>query len=372
MGGSITLGYIKGIKVAVHWSFFILLAWIAGSKAMDQGALSDVILEVVFVCVIFCCVLLHELGHALTAARYGVRTRDITLLPIGGVASLEKMPEKPIHEFFVAIAGPMVNVVILAILIPFTLYFSGWPKELSSLNLDSESFLLHVSLVNLMLVVFNLIPAFPMDGGRVLRSLLAMRMGRLKATRIASVTGQFFAVAFVIFGFFANPMLILIGVFVFMGAQAEWRTVAQDEAFQDVRVQQLINAHVRVLHPGQPIREAADALLQDYATDFLVTEDGQICGVITRDEIIRAFSDGMMERPLREFMKMDVPRLSPNDGLSTAWSVMRTSGLPLLPVLDNGRLAGIITAENLAEYFALRYAGQRVDAPVSRNAKYKG
>lgn len=361
MGGSITLGHIKGIRVAVHWSFFILLAWIAGAKAMEDGAISGVLLEVVFVCVIFLCVLLHELGHALTAARYGVRTRDITLLPIGGVASLEKMPEKPIQEFFVAIAGPLVNVVILLFLLPFMLYVNGWPDEIATIDLTSDSFLLHVAIVNMMLVAFNLIPAFPMDGGRVLRSLLALRLGRLKATRIAALTGQLFAVGFVIFGFFANPMLILIGVFVFMGAQAEWRAVAQDEAFQDVRVGQLITANFRVLHPTQPVREAADALLQDYATDFLVMEEGVVAGVITRDEIIRAFSEGAMEKPVSDFMRGDIPALSVNDPLSNAWSMMRSSGLPLLPVLANGQLEGIVTSENLAEYFALRWAGKKME-----------
>lgn len=364
MGGSITLGHIKGIRVAVHWSFFILLAWIAGSKAMDQGRPSEVLLEVVFVCVIFFCVLLHELGHALTAARYGIRTRDITLLPIGGVASLEKMPEKPIHEFFVAIAGPLVNVVILLLLLPVTLLLDGWPEDLSSVGLTSDSFLLQISIVNMMLVGFNLIPAFPMDGGRVLRSLLALRLGRMRATRIAAVTGQVFAVGFVIIGFFANPMLILIGVFVFMGAQAEWRAVAQDEAFQDVRVGQLVTIHVRVLHSMQPVKEAADALLQDYATDFLVVDDDRISGVITRDEIIRAFADGAMGKPISDFMRGNIPSLSVNDPLSTAWSMMRSSGLPLLPVLKDGRLTGIVTAENLAEYFALHWAGQKSESPV--------
>lgn len=335
---------------------------------MENGALSGVLLQVVFVCVIFLCVLLHELGHALTAARYGVRTRDITLLPIGGVASLEKMPEKPIHEFFVAIAGPMVNVVILMVLLPITLYLDGWPHELASMELSADSFLLQICIVNMMLVGFNLIPAFPMDGGRVLRSLLALRLGRLKATRIAALTGQVFAVGFVIVGFFANPMLILIGVFVFMGAQAEWRAVAQDEAFHDVRVGQLITAHFRVLHPSQPIREAADVLLQDYATDFLVMEDDRVSGVITRDEIIRAFSGGAMEKPIRDFMRGTIPVLSGNDPLSNAWSMMRSSGLPLLPVVENGQLKGIVTAENLAEYFALQWAGKKmeVDAQSKR------
>jgi Zn-dependent protease/CBS domain-containing protein len=327
---------------------------------MDDGTLSDILLEVAFVCLIFMCVLLHELGHALTAAKYGVRTRDITLLPIGGVANLEKMPEKPLQEFFVAIAGPMVNVVIFLLLFPFILYSNGWPDDLMGIDLSPNSFLLQVAGVNVMLVVFNLIPAFPMDGGRVLRSLLAMRMGRVKATRIAALTGQFFAVGFVIIGFFANPMLILIGVFVFLGAQGEWRAVAQDDAFQDVRVDRLISARFKVLSPTVTVREAADALLQDYATDFLVMEDGLVSGVITRDEIIRAFTDATSDQPIRNFMRIEIPQLTTLDTLSHAWSVMRSSNLPLLPVMDNGKLAGILTSENLAEYFALQWAGQKV------------
>jgi Zn-dependent protease len=208
MKWSFKLTRIAGTDVNIHLTFFLLLAWI-GHTSGATGVL--------FVVLLFGCVLLHEFGHVFAARAFGVRTPDITLYPIGGVARLERMPKKPFQELMVALAGPAVNVVIALFL--FGLIGAG--TVMGALTNPSGSFLVQLAVVNVWLVIFNLIPAFPMDGGRVLRSVLAMRMNRSRATDIAAQVGKVFAVGFGVLGLFYNPMLIFIAIFVYFGATQE-------------------------------------------------------------------------------------------------------------------------------------------------------
>lgn len=205
------LGRFAGIDVRVHATFALLFAWFGLTAWSRTGTLSGVAVGFATIVLLFLCVLLHEYGHALTARRYGIATRDITLLPIGGVAMLERMPEDPRQEIVVALAGPAVNVAIAAVL-----------AGLAALDVRLPGGMVETLLAaNLMLAAFNLLPAFPMDGGRVLRALLAMRFERLAATRAAVRIGQVLALGLGVAGFFGSPLLILIGVFVWFGAQAE-------------------------------------------------------------------------------------------------------------------------------------------------------
>ena len=214
------LGKIAGIPIFIHWSFWILIGWILFANVAGGETIFQAIKGSVFIFAIFGCVLLHELGHALMAKRFGIGTSDITLLPIGGVAKLERMPEKPREEFLVAIAGPLVNVVIAgAIFVGLLLTSQITPPAM--IHLPGAQFMAHLMYVNLALVIFNMLPAFPMDGGRIFRSLLATRMNYVRATDIAAKTGQFMAILFGVLGIFANPMLLFIAVFVYFGAKAE-------------------------------------------------------------------------------------------------------------------------------------------------------
>lgn len=226
MRGAIPLGRLAGIQIYVHWTFALLLIYAGSSGYSDGLNIWQILIGIVFILAVFGCVTLHELGHALAARRYGIATHDIILLPIGGVARLAGMPEKPLHEIVVAVAGPLVNVVI-ALLLQVVLYVTAglWVWQLPY-TAFFESFWLAVLLTNLMLVVFNAIPAFPMDGGRVLRATLAMFMNRPLATRIAATIGQILAVGFAIFGYYNGRYgLILTGMFIFWAAGAESRNV---------------------------------------------------------------------------------------------------------------------------------------------------
>lgn len=222
MGWSVKLFTWGGTAVRMHVTFLLLVAWIAAVQ-WSRGGAQAALAGVVFILVLFACVVLHEFGHIWAARRYGIRTPDVTLLPIGGVAALERMPEKPSQEIVVALAGPAVNLVIAFVLMAaLGLRFSF---EHISLGALQSSFLAQVAIANLALFVFNLIPAFPMDGGRVLRALLAMGLGRARGTQIAAGIGQAMAVGFAILGFMGNPMLILIAVFIFIAARGEARAV---------------------------------------------------------------------------------------------------------------------------------------------------
>ena len=219
MSWSIKFARVAGIDLKIHITFLLFLVWIGftyfsigGAVAARQGVL--------FILLLFACVLLHELGHALTAKGFGIRTTDITLLPIGGVARLERIPNEPKQELLIAIAGPAVNVVI-AVLLIFYLGQRAAMSDFEDIHTPRVTMLSKLASVNIGLVLFNLIPAFPMDGGRILRSILAMRMNYLRATEIAARIGQTLAIAFGIVGFFYNSFLIFIAFFVYMGAQQE-------------------------------------------------------------------------------------------------------------------------------------------------------
>ena len=223
------LGRILGIDVFIHWTFYLLLVWIGGSVLLSSGSLVGAMGQVMLVVCVFACVLAHEYGHALAARRYGIPTEDITLFPIGGVARLRSIPERPLQELVVALAGPAVNVVIAALL-GFVLFV----VEALQFNLGAGLTWMIQSLlgINIALVVFNLLPAFPMDGGRVLRAFLALRMNRVRATDLAASVGKFMAIVFGVLGLFTNPMLILIAVFVYFGAGAEAAQVRAVEQYR--------------------------------------------------------------------------------------------------------------------------------------------
>jgi Zn-dependent protease len=357
MSWSWKLCRLAGIPVYIHWTFVILLAWIVMDSWIRSNDLITGLRGGAFILALFTCVVLHELGHALTARRFGIKTSDITLLPIGGVARLQRMPDRPVQELLVALAGPAVNVVIVAIL--YLIFGIQLPS--SDGNVDhfmNEPMSTKLLEVNLMLAGFNLLPAFPMDGGRVLRALLAMRMPYARATRTAASIGQMTAIGFALLGMFSNPFLLLIALFVWIGAEAEAAQVEERVALKDVPVRQAMLTEYHTLLPDDTLGRAADLLLSGTQHDFPIIADSSngMSGLLTRSDLMAGLARAGREARVSDFAKTEIPSVEAGSPLAAAVTRLREGHGPCLQVIDEGRTVGLLTLENIGEFLMVRAA----------------
>jgi Zn-dependent protease/CBS domain-containing protein len=363
MRWSLKLGEVKGIKVFVHWTFSILLLWVFAMKLGAGEDLGEALEGVGFILALFGCVFLHELGHALAARRYGITTRDITLLPIGGIARLERMPRDPKQELVVALAGPAVNVAIAGLL--FTVLLGIHGSAFVLLNVGGN-FFHQLMWVNMFLVAFNLIPAFPMDGGRVLRALLARAFDYVVATTIAARVGQVLAVVLGVLGLlafnnpaFGSPMLVLIAAFVFFGAQSEAQMVRLVDSIRGVPVHEAMMTRFRALLPEESLRVAAQELVASAQHDFPVIQDDRVVGVLRRADLVRALADGRADTRIGEVMQPTCEVVADNDQLERPYELLKEDRCSSVPVVRDGRLVGLITLENILDWVVLHTALRR-------------
>jgi len=355
MAWSFSIGRLLGTEMRVHVTFFLLLAWL-GFAAWQQGGLAEAVNGVLFILAIFTCVVAHEYGHALMARRYGIRTIDITLLPIGGLARLERMPVEPRQEIAVALAGPAVNLVIAAVLI---LLLDGRfdPAAMGEIQNSTVDFLARLAGINLFLALFNLLPAFPMDGGRVLRALLAMRLPRTVATKYASLAGQAFAFLLGFLGLAnGNPLLVFIAIFVYVAATAESSDVALSEVTKGMRVDEGMITQFTTLTPLSTLDDAAEALIRTTQQEFPVVDAiGRLDGFLTRSALFAGLSQGDRTAPVAQFMDKNVPTVREGSKLGAALEAMRSGSARAVGVVDgDGRLVAYITPENLGELMVVR------------------
>ncbi|MCL4272822.1 MAG: site-2 protease family protein [Anaerolineales bacterium] len=349
-------GTFAGIDVYIHTTFLLLIGWVGYSHWLEHQNWIEVLKGIGFILTLFLCVILHEYGHALTARKYGIKTRDITIYPIGGVARLERMPEKPIEELWVALMGPAVNVVIAAILFAY-LFLTSSLVPLNELTVASGSFLERVMIINIVLVLFNLLPAFPMDGGRVLRALLATRMDYVRATQIAANVGQGMAFLFGFVGLFSNPFLLFIAFFVWIGASQEASMVQMKNAISGIPVGRAMLTDYQFLSPRDPLSRMAQMILAGSQHDFpVIDDDERVVGVITRDDFLSALTQHGQNIAVSAVMKTNLPEVDSYEMVETALTRIQESGVPALPVTHGGRLVGIITSENITEYLMIRSA----------------
>lgn len=353
MKWSLKLGRILGIDVYLHFTFLLLLMFVALTQ---WGDLRAAVWMVLFFVSLFACVLLHEFGHALAARRYGIRTHDIILLPIGGVARLERMPDKPGQELVVAVAGPLVNLVIAAGLFVGLTLRNGTTPNIFGFEgglLDLTTLLR----INVLLMLFNLLPAFPMDGGRVLRALLAMRTSYARATRIAATIGQAMAALFGFIGLMKlHPLLILIALFVWVGASQEAAAVELKSTASGARVRDAMLTHFRTLAPGHTLGDAARHLLAGSQQDFPVVEEGRLAGILLRKDLFQALQERGETLPVSEVMRQDFLVVSVDELLESALGSVQADRATTMAVMENGRFAGLLTAENVGEFFMIRAA----------------
>jgi Zn-dependent protease/CBS domain-containing protein len=359
MKWSLYLGKPAGVRLFVHWTFLILIVWIFTVYYRVGHQVSDGVNGVLFILALFACVVLHELGHALAARRYGIATLRITLLPIGGLAQMERMPQKPWQEFVVAVAGPLVNVVIAGLLFLY-LSATGGFVPLGALAgaqpVTPGNFLFNLFVANAVLVAFNLIPAFPMDGGRMARALLSLWFDRGKATRLAASLGQLLAIGFVVLGLYGNFWLAFIGLFIFLGAQAESEFETARSALAGYKVKDIIMTKYSTLAPGDTLGTAVDRMLDGQETAFLVEDGGRVVGALARNEIIRGLGRHGKEISVADIMRTDVPALDPDMRLQEIFEKMTSGKFSIAPVFSDGRLVGALDRDNISEFLLVRKA----------------
>jgi len=361
---SLFIGKFAGIKVFIHWTFLILIGWITFYHYQKGYSGLDILIVILFILVVFACVTLHEFGHALMAKRFNFKTRDITLLPIGGLARLEKMPEKPLQELLVAFAGPAVNIVISILL--FTYFYLFMPHDvignLYEAKIAPENFVMNLMAVNIVLVIFNLIPAFPMDGGRVFRALLSFTMDRVKATKIAASLGQFLAIIFVVFGLMnSHPFIILIVIFVFLGAQAESNFEQTKSTLSGFKVKDILMKDFTVLVPNESLERPIDLLLNSQEKEFIVMDDELVVGVVTRKNLVKGVSESGKSGLVGSIMKKDIFKLEINMPLEKVLTEMQSAKAEIAPVYDNQKVCGVLDVENIMEFLMLQDAQHKFE-----------
>ncbi len=352
------IGRVSGIDLRVHATFPILLVWLALLYYQDTGTVIGAARGVLFTLALFCSVVLHELGHALTGRRFGVPTRDITLLPIGGVARLDHMPEQPRQELWIALAGPAVTVVIAAA-IYILLRALGLPVALveeAAAHVERGAFLAQLMWVNVWLAVFNLLPAFPMDGGRVLRAGLALRMDYLRATEIAARLGKWFALLFGIIGLLYSPLLVLIALFVWLAAASESSATQMHTLLGGVNVERVMIRDVRTLASSDTLEAALEHVLQGFQHDFPVVEDGKVVGVLTRAGLLAGLARHGRDAPVAGSMEASFRTAEPGELVEHAIARLGGSPCHTLPVLSNGQLSGVLTLDNVGEFVMIEAA----------------
>ena len=357
MRGSITIATIFGTKVRMHFTFLILLVWVGAGEALARGA-EAAITGIIFVLLLFVCVIAHEFGHVLVARHYGGRTRDILLLPIGGVSRMERMPEGPAQELAVAVAGPAVSIAIGAVLIALV----GFPTAQSIESPALQSLLPRLAATNLFLALFNLLPAFPMDGGRALRALLAMRMDRVAATKIAARFGHIIAVLFVLLGLISgNPILLLIGIFIYFGASAEAADTELRQLAQTLMVSDVMRSNVQPIASSASLSDGIALMLKAGQHAIPVTRpDGSLAGVATKDGIIRAVHRSGKETAISEAVQEDVPVVASHQRLADALELMQGHSAPAVIVVNpQGELTGMLTPETLSDLMLVQTLSQQ-------------
>lgn len=346
MNWSLRLGRVRGIELFVHWTFLIVAGWIAISSVITGQPLLAALFGVGCLLSIFACVVLHEFGHALMAERYGIRTLDITLLPIGGIARLEGLPNDPRKELRVALAGPAVNVAIAAALMISSSLFQVAAPSSEAVTVGVR-LLSNLMWINIGLAAFNMLPAFPLDGGRALRSFLALHLNRVEATQFAASLGKAVAILMGLVGLFTNWWLLLVAVFVYFGADHESTQVEPQPTRREIAIRNAMMTQFHVLTRDDTLEMAANEWFDSMQSDFPVMDHGQLVGVLDCDHLIKALAEIGPEEHVGNVMELDWPAVEDSDALETAFEKLREVSHASLPVMHNGHLVGVVTMQSI-------------------------
>lgn len=345
MRWALRVGTLAGISIRVHFTFLFLLAFLFSVSVLADGWWSG-LRSVLLIVLVFFCVFLHELGHSFVSVRYGLRVRSITLLPIGGLAVLDELPREPLQEIHIALAGPAVNFM-LALWLGGLLYVLD-PSQSFAPVVSGDALLRSLFWSNLYIALFNLLPAYPLDGGRMLRAWLSTRMDYIEATRYAVTVGQIFSLGFILIGLVTRgPWLEVVGLFVLWAAWAEERLVVLQSALERIYLEDVMLIEFHSLAPSDSLFDAIERAMHSLQDDFPVVSDGRVVGVLTRGKLLRAFAGAGWNDSVQAVMTSRFRTAKRQDTLAAAFKWFTSRELSLVPVLDDGRLVGIVTMQNL-------------------------
>ena len=361
MKANLNLGKYFGTEIQIHWTFFLLIVWIIFSEiinrgAFDYGLLDKILFNFELVIAIMICVFLHEMGHLLAAKKFGIKTERIVILPIGGISTQHKTSESPKEEFLITLAGPLVNIIIAIILyfaIPVREYVRfDFGQFLTAMNdFSLQTFLFYVFIANVVLVLFNLIPAFPLDGGRLLRAFLDVKLDRERATTIATTIGHIIAIALIVFGLSVSPILVLMGIFLFIGGYSENRSVHQLGILKGFKVRDAMLKNITTFHPDDTMEDIVKVIIAGSETNFIVEKDKTIVGLLYHNEIIQNSEKRTLQ--VKDLMVTTFKSVKIDDKLSVAYALMQDESHPFFPVLEKGKLIGAIDFANLNEFMLM-------------------
>jgi len=359
MRGAIRIISIKGIKILVHWTFLLLVGWVALANARWGGSIEQLFWSILFIAAVFACVTLHELGHALTAARFGIKAKNIVLLPIGGIASIEKFPDNPRQELSISIAGPLVSIGIALVLwLIFSPGTSFWAVPQDPSITHGHDFIYNLRIVNIGLALFNLIPAFPMDGGRILRALLGFKLNYIKATSIAATVGKVIAVMFIGLGILmVNPFLPLIGLFIIFSASTEEYYLRLRSLVKGIKLNEVLMYDYNSLQANMTVQEAVNMLDANHAKYFVLLDGVNPIGIINRLEIMKAVAEMKYNELLKNLVQNELEYFEANNDVEGVLEKLAGNDERIFPVMQNSQLKGVVNLNHIIEYLLLHKAG---------------
>lgn len=361
MRGASKILSIQGITLYVHWTFLLLFGWVLLINASTGNNVEQLSWSVLFIIAVFGCVALHEFGHALMARRFGIDAKSIVLLPIGGIASIEKFPDNPKQELLISFAGPMVNIAIAillwVLLLPGTTFWDR-PQDISIMH--GHDFVRNLQIVNLGLAAFNLIPAFPMDGGRILRALLSFKLNYIQATTIAANIGKAIAIAFIALGIlFINPLLAFIGVFILFAAGTEEYYLRLKSLVKGIKLNEVLMYDYNSLQSNMTVQEAANILDSNHSKYFVLMEGTKPAGSIKRLEIIKAVADMKYNEPLKNLVNEKLEFLEGNQPVEVVLEKLAQNEERIFPVMENSNFKGVVNLHHVIEHMLLHKADTR-------------
>ena len=358
MKATYKIGQIRGISVSVHWTFLLFLGWVFMLNFFAGFHSEEIIWSLILLGSAFLCILAHELGHAVTARFFGVQATGIILLPIGGVANVQTFPKKPKQELLIMLAGPMVNLVISLFLLLFLHPYRAYWEDTANIGVVNRgNFIFQLQVINMSLALFNLIPAFPMDGGRILRALLALRMNVVKATRIAGLTGKLIAIGFIIWGIASvNPLLAIIGIFILFAARSEEYYLQLNTMAQGLRLRDVVMHDYPHLDGEETVKDALNILMNNHSRQFIIMEAGKPVGTVHRMQIIKSIAEMKYYLRTSQLMKENLEFLDADADIERVLGKLAANDQKIYPVMDHDQFAGVVNFQHLIEYLLIHSA----------------